>query len=456
MNKMKIMKNIAFSIFLGLAIFTSCEDFLDVPPATGLSDDKLVDIPAMKALVYGAFDASRSLVTQSALYGTAMARDVLIRNRAEYDQFYDHQISESMTGWMFGQAYNVLGLLNTVAVTDMTGMEGTDTEKNAILGDMHFLRALVNFDLNNYFALPSTGYSIPLVFEPVGVNDRVSCNQTSVVMETIETDIELARTYFSETSGVASYGAATALAARIYFYHKKYDLAFERANEVITSSTYALEPDVASAFVPGASSRENIFNFKYSAGDGQGTSPTERIYTAYRASASQGFYYLNPDGEAAQVVLTDTSDSRYKAFYSESGVITYIDGKYTTDQMDYIYIRLAEIYLTRAEANIMVNNAVSQQDVDDINMLRKRANPDSELASIPTVEEALDILFEDRIKELGFETADHYLNLRRLEKGIVRTPEEGEGKKPYSEYADLLVFPFPVNEAKIHDLNRNP
>ena len=450
------MKNIAFSIFLGLVLFTSCEDFLDVPPATGLSDDKLVDMPAMEALVYGAYGTSRSLVTQSTLYGTGMARDVLIRNRAEYDQFYDHQLTESMTGWMFSQAYDVLGLLNTVAVTDMSVMEGSDEEKNAIMGDMHFLRALVNFDLNNYFALPSTGYSIPLVFAPVGVDDRVSCNATSEVIKTIEEDIEMARSYFAEISGVAGYGAATALAARIYFYHKKYDLAYARASEVIESGSYALEPDVASAFVPGSSSRENIFNFKYSAGDGQGTSPTGTIYTAYRASSAQGFYYLNPDSEAAQVVLSDTSDNRYKAFYTEDGDITYIDGKYTTDQMDYIYIRVAEMYLIRAEANITVNNSVSQQDVDDINKLRNRANPDTEVGSPPSATEALDMLFEDRIKELGFETADHYLNLRRLEKGIVRTPEEGTGKKPYSEYADLLVFPFPDNEVKIHDLSRNP
>ena len=450
------MKKIAFGIFLVLALFTSCEDFLDVPRTTGLTDDKLVDIPAMQALIYGAYSASRSLVTQSTLYGTAMARDVLIRNRAEYDQFYDHQLSESMTGWMFQQAYTVLGLVNTVAVTDMTGMEGTVEEKNAILGDMHFLRALVNFDLNNYFALPSTGYSIPLVLEPIGVNTRVSCNLTNEVIASIEEDIELARSYFAETSGEAGYGAATALAARIYFYHKKYDLAYARASEVIGSGSYALETDVASAFAPGASSRENIFNIKYSAGDGQGTSPTGTIYTAYRASSSQGFYYLNPEGEAAQVVLSDTSDNRYKAFYTESDDLTYINGKYSTDQMDYIYIRLGEMYLTRAEANIMVNNSVSQQDVDDINILRTRANPATELASTPTPEEALDILFEDRIKELGFESADHYQNLRRLEKGIVRTPEEGTGMKPYSEYADLLVFPFPSNEVNIHGLDRNP
>jgi len=196
------MKKI-LSILSLIMIMTSCEDFLDQPPTTGLSDDKLVDIPAMQALIYGAYHNTRAFISQPALYGAGMIRDVQIRNRAEYDQFFDHQLSTSMTGWMFNQGYSVLEQLNTVAVSPIEEMVGTVDEKNSILGDMHFLRALIYFEMNNYFALPSTGYSLPLVLEPVGVNDRVVCTPTDEVIRTIEEDIELARNYFKEVSGVA-------------------------------------------------------------------------------------------------------------------------------------------------------------------------------------------------------------------------------------------------------------
>jgi hypothetical protein len=391
-----------------------------------------------------------------------MVRDVQIRNRSEYDQFFDHLLTESMTGWMFTQSYNVLNLVNTAVASDIEGMEGSENQKKAIRADLYFLRALVNFDLNNYFALPSTGYSIPLVTSPIGVNDRVSSTSTIEVIQSIEQDIEEARTLFQEIMDasnieqVSDYYAATALAARIYFYHKKYDLAYERANEVIDSDQYIIEGDVAAPFVPGSNSRENIFKILYNPADGQGSSPTDRIAEAYQASATNGFYIVNPDGEAAQLVSADTSDLRYKAFYLEADNVTYVPGKYSTDQMDFIYIRLSEMYLTRAEANIMVNNSVSQQDIDDINVLRSRANATTVLPSIPSVSEALQILYEDRIKELAFESGDHYMNVRRLERGIVRIPVEGTGMKPYSEYADLLVFPFPENEIKIHGLTRTP
>jgi hypothetical protein len=450
------MKWIAAALTIVLTLSSCSESFLDVPPTTGLSEDKLVDIPAMRALILGAYDQARNFTTQSTLYAAAMVRDVEVRNRDEYVQFFDHEISTTMTSWMFNQGYQVMGSINRVAVSNLQEMEGTDDEKNAILGDMHFLRALMYFDLNNYFALPSTGYSVPLVKTPVGVNDRVACSPTQDVINAIEEDIELARTYFQNAPGVANYYAATALAARIYFFHKKYDKAYERANEVISSGNYIIEGNVSAPFIPGSASREIIFRFIYNAADGSGRSPTRVIAEAYQANASKGFYILNDFGIAAQLMQADTNDARYTAFYNEQPPVTYIDGKYSTDRMDYIFIRLAEMHLTRAEANIMVNGNVSQQDVDDINILRNRANPSTVLTSIPSMEDALNILFDDRIKELAFEMGDHYLNRKRLEKGIINTPLEGSGFKPYSEYSELLVFPFPDNEVKIHGLTRNP
>jgi len=440
-----------------LAVLTSCsEDFLNKPPTTGLSTDKLTDLPAMEALIYGGYGQLRSFVHQPVLYGTAMARDILIRDRPEYDQFFDHMVTTGMTSWMFGQGYSSLGTLNTVAVSDLESMDGSAEEKNAILGDMHFLRAYIYFNLNNYFALPSTGYSVPLLLEPLGVNDVVECARTADVIARIEEDIELARTYFTDISGESDYYAATALAARIYFFHKKYDLAWERANEVIESGKFELETDPADAFTPGGSSKEVLFTFRYDATDGSGTSPSSRMFEAYRPDQSQGFYSLNPDGEIAALWEADTADVRYKAFFTETTELTYIDGKYTTDQMDFIMIRLAELYLTRAEAAIMNNNNVSQADVDDMNAIIGRGNPDNVLEVIPTVQDALELLYEERLKELSYETDDHYLNLHRLEKPIIGSPTEGGELKPYSDYSDLLVFPFPETEIEFHNLDRNP
>jgi len=231
-----------------LAVFsltiTSCEDFLDKPPTTGLSDDKLIDITSMEALVNGAYANVRDFLPQYSLYGTAMVRD----DAAEYQQFVDHQLSTNMIGWIYGSSYVALGLVNRVAMSNLDEMEGTLNQKNAVLGDMHFLRALLYFELNQHFTLPTTGLSVPLVTEPIGVNDRVVCSASDDIKAFIEQEIENARQRFESSSGIADYFAATALAARIYFYHEKYDLAYQRANEVIEQATrrkVVMYPEIA-------------------------------------------------------------------------------------------------------------------------------------------------------------------------------------------------------------------
>ncbi len=451
------MKRIVSYIIVSLIFFSCSDEFLDESPTIGLSVDKLTDIQSMQALIYGAYGTARPFVSQSALYSAGMMRDILNRNRGEYDPFYAHQVSTTMTSWQYTSGFQTIGLLNQVAINNLDAMEATEDQRNAIQGDMHFLRALVYFDLNNYWASPdiANGYSVPLLLEPIGVDDRVSTAKTTDVIAQIESDIEAARTRFANTSGEANYMAATALAARIYFYHKKYDLAYERANEVISSGGFTIETDVSAPFVPRGNSLENIFTFKYNDGDGAGVSPSARIWEAYQADALNGFYSMNPNGSAASLIM-DPNDARFNTFYTQDGQFIFVNGKYSTEQMDYIYIRLAEMYLTRAEANIMNNNSVSQQDVDDINTLRQRADPASELTSVPTVQQALDILYEDRTKELAFELGDHFLNTKRLQRDIIKIDTEGGGTRSYAEWSELLLYPFPDIEVDIHGLTRNP
>ena len=61
-------------------------------------------------------------------------------------------------------------------------------------------------------------------------------------------DIEEARKHFAVSDGVSTHKAATAMAARMYFYLGEYDLAYARANEVITSGAHSLEANVADIF----------------------------------------------------------------------------------------------------------------------------------------------------------------------------------------------------------------
>lgn len=444
---MIVMKKVMLNIFLIITL-VSC-DFLDNPPATGLSDDKLIDLPAIRALVNGAYDECRVVMSNVYCMDIALVRDMKVRNRPERDGFFEHQMFYDIE---FSRSYKILGLLNEVATHDVQGMEGNSVDKSGVLGDMHFMRAFIYFVINTHYELPSTGYSAPLVLKPVMVGERFSCAKADDIRKQIEQDIEAARTYLKETqNGQASYFAATALAARIYFYHEKYALAYACADELIKSGKYGME-EVAAPFIPLGQSKENIFSLLYNSLDLQ--SPVTDLFTCLQASDVKGSLILYEKGELAQFFHSE--DNRYKHFFVAKDNVVYGSGKYTTDKMNLPCIRLAEMHLTRAEANIMNLNRVSQQDVNDLNEIIGRAMPASIVTVIPSKNDMLDLLYNERTKELALEIGDHFLNVKRLKKGIAKIPTEGEGYKSYTVYADQVVSIFPLQEELFHNLNRKP
>ena len=80
--------------------------------------------------------------------------------------------------------------------------------------------------------------------------------------------------------------------------------------------------------------------------------------------------------------------------------------------------RLAEMYLNKAEA--MAKEGMDQQALDNINILRERANvPPYTLSSLPAGKSVLDVVLEERRLELAFEghrKFDVYRNARTMDR----------------------------------------
>lgn len=447
------MKKILFSL-LFLATLCSCEDFLEETNPIGLSVDKVTDISSMQALVYGSYANLRSFTAYQNMITSTVIHDVKIRRNPNWIPFFNWSqvgLSNTFTDGVYFEGFKTLNKINTIADANVLKMTAKDAQKNSVLGDMHFLRALVYFDMNNYFTLNSSGNTVPLVLNVLGVNDRVNVAKSSDVQAQIELDIEQARSYFSSSSGVSNYEAATALAARIYFYHEKYDLAYQRAHEVIEAAKYVLEAEVTAPFTSGSGSSEVIFAIKYNATEGW-PGAAEINFESFQADKDLGITSLNEASLLAQLRAADLGDNRHSELYVEADGFIYASGKFPSNQTDYVYLRYSEILLTRAEANIMRNNAVSSQDVADINAVKNRANSNDVITGVPNLVTALEMLFNERSEELCFEHGDRFLNTRRLKKGIIN--EEGTGDISYSDYVDQLTFPFPLTEIQIHNLSR--
>ena len=132
-----------------------------------------------------------------------------------------------------------------------------------------------------------------------------------------------------------------------------------------------------------------------------------------------------------------------------------------------VYLRLAEMYLIRAEANAKLGNI--QPALDDVNRIRQRANLTGAalhtMASITAASKtALDIVLEERWLELAFEGHRSY-DLFRNGRSIIRnypgthalnvTPNNINQIVPASD--NRVIFFIPESErARNANLTQNP
>jgi len=132
--------------------------------------------------------------------------------------------------------------------------------------------------------------------------------------------------------------------------------------------------------------------------------------------------------QPAHLALYDPMDDRLDLFFEANGGVTY-SGKWNNQFGNVGLIRLAEMYLIRAEANIRLNTAVGATPLADYNRIRTRAG----LPAATAV--TLDEILRERRRELaheGFRIHD----LKRLKQNV--------GSLAYN--ADKLVFPIPARE----------
>jgi hypothetical protein len=123
-----------------------------------------------------------------------------------------------------------------------------------------------------------------------------------------------------------------------------------------------------------------------------------------------------------------------KNFFVSSGGSFYTQ-KHLDRFGDVPVIRLAEMYLTRAEANFRLGASVGASPLQDVNMIRARVG----LAPLAAV--TLDDILKERTLELAFE-GHNVIEAKRLQKNVGTTAWN----------SPKLIFPIPQREM---DVNKN-
>ena len=308
-------------------------------------------------------------------------------------------------------------VINRVGAITESGF--TDAQKNIMISEAKFMRAITYFQLVNLFAQPfncsnGSNLGVPLVLEaftgPVEFPARATVSEvhTQIKKDLEEAIVDLPTAYASaaDTRGRATKGAARSFLSRLHLYRGEWALAASRANELITATpTYAL---AANYTFYDANSAEDIFSIQMTATDNSRTgagglagyhrpSPAARGDAPFTTSLVNA--YLQEPGDRR---LTTLSDSAVAAdVVRRRFTLKYKDPITNTDNTP--VIRVTEMYLNRAEA-LAELNGINQESIDLINPLRTRAGLTPwTLITFTTKQELINGILNERRKELAFE-----------------------------------------------------
>ncbi len=461
------MKKIILLITAGAMLtLVSCKkDFLDLSPYDQVPQDQAItDEAGMVAAVNGLYSQLRnaSLYGRSLpLIGDLMADNVFISttnsNRYLPEFNYTFISTNAFITATWGEAYKAILRANNIINADVTSANSAQLKGEALT-----MRALMYFNLVNYFARPYTvdpgadGVPLILDYNPLEKPTRATVAE---VYQQIETDLSEAFAQMTNTTKNSSFVTkyvARALQARVALFKGDYAAAKTYALDVVTNGGYSLTS--AANYVnywknpaPVSTKVETIFEITSDAVNNNGTNALSYFYD----QAGYG------DALAADDLYNKytATDVRRNLFITgtRAGLTVRIVNKYSNtntaaDKDDTKVIRYSEILLTLAEAYYRTNDETNARLY--LNMVAQQRDPS--FTGYTSTGTALlnDILLERR-KELAFEGM-RYLDLQRLDLDVVRVNINNNyvGVTPTLIEADNFRRIYPIPQAE-RDANPN-
>jgi tetratricopeptide (TPR) repeat protein len=345
--------------------------------------------------------------------------------------------------WLDG--YQVINAANNV-LANVSKVSAANVDRTT--GEAKFLRGLVYFDLARLFGRawndgdPTTNLAVPLVTTPTQTTagaDLPRSTVATIYSQAIADLTDAENKLPASNSFFANKYAASAILARLYLQQGNYANAAAEAGKVISSGAFQLNANYADEFpYPGQvhvdNTSEDIFAIQITSQTSAPSSNTNYLNTFYASSDNAG---------RGDIIIKDSfvagfepGDTRLSMYNDDSA------GILRCDKFDNVYgnvhvVRLAEMYLIRAEANLRISaaSAVGATPTADLNVIRERAGlADVAKATIANV-------LTERVHELAFEGGFFLHDAKRT--GATVTP------LPYN--SPKLVFPIPLL-----DINANP
>lgn len=362
------------------------------------------------------------------------------------------------TAEIWNSAYKVIFDANAV----MEGLDAStsptlyDSVKKQLTGEALALRAFSYFYLVNFFG------DLPLVlttdFKKTLAYSR---SPVSKIYDQIKADLVRARSLLGNDFAAGKQERvrinkwfAEALLSRVYLYTGEYQLAINSATAVINhTALFSMEQDLNNVFMPNSS--ESIFQLKPTIEDpylGTATPEGFRLYVYQYPDGSYFYSYLASN----QLLNAFEANDKRKSIWLFDIVSGHVPAKYKkgTPRQYYTVMRLAELYLIRAEATVLLSPAAKNTAIEDLNVLRRRADVD-ELDSQLTAEQVITAIAHERQVELFAEWGHRWFDLKRTGKAHDVLAAISAKQPWWGDYQ--LLYPIPTGDIKQNsNLLQNP
>lgn len=486
------MKKIVYNIIIVLAIF-SCSDLEVLPDGVNTADNlfeteddaeaavNAVYSSLQTADIYNQFmEAIQSQGTDDAEWG--FGRNTSNVNKLQMDKF-EFDASSDLILRFWKVHYRNINRANIV-IKRVGTMDINQELKNRFLGEAHFVRALMYFNLVRLYG------AVPMVTEPTESLDGLSVarSSTDLIYQLIIEDLTFSRNnlplqYGAENYGRATKGAAIGLLAKVYLTNNQFTEAKNLTEEIINLGIYTLWANYIDVFdIANENIKESIFEIQF-------TSTGDAINSV--SSSFQGFFKPpaqvlppapgefsgfgdNPVTKNHFDIYTDGDERKDVNVLFVSGAPSSIQFPYYVNKYqdpdavsvqdggnNYYILRYADILLMYAEA-INELNGPTIEAYDAFNKVRRRAYgfpinsiSTADLISGLTKEQFQDSLELERRREFAFEGQRRFDLLRwgKLKDAV-------EAQDPSIAVQDKhKLFPIPEQEIIVNDLlagDQNP
>jgi hypothetical protein len=441
----------------------SCKKFIAIPaspPSAITQQQQFADSATTITAVAGiyAYNTGNGFAYADGglTYTTAGSADEMSYSQtSDIQQFYNYSLTPlntattSLWTYQYQSIYQVNSVLNGVKNGSLSA-----GFKKQITGEMEVVRALYYFNLVNLYG------GVPLVTSTdYTINSRLQRATAAAIYAQVFADLADARKNLTATYPSAGHirpnlYAATALLAKVNLYQGNWQNAYNEADSVIRLGGCSLVTSgVNKVFLDG--STEAIWQIPANQGY-YGVSDAQHFVPGY-TGAVPNYLLTTP-----LLTAFETGDLRLQNWVGSatvSGNKVYYPYKYkntsasTTPTEDQMILRLAEIYLIRAEAAAHLGTAGNlAQAIADVNTIRARAGLAASTANVTSQTAVLAAVMHERQVELFCEWGNRWFDLKRTGTAAAVLGAEKTG---YTTNASL--YPIPQSQILLNNtLTQNP